>query len=88
VDRAAVSTVYVLACYDEYGIENPVATLDRSQLPALLQSYMGEDFQAQVREEATSRLAELLHAPTLPLGKHDLMGSGWGGVQLYVIAFA
>lgn len=75
--------VYVLATYDEYGLDQQVATADRSSVPTLLDRFLGNGFSEQDRTHAKEILRDVLRHPDENL-KHDLM-SGWGGVQLYVI---
>lgn len=77
--------VYVLANYDESGLEDRVATVDRSSAPVLLDRFT-EGYDQNNRAEATSRLSALLQQSDDELSKdrHDLM-TGWGGVQLYVL---
>lgn len=77
--------VYVLADYDEGGLEATVATLDLDSLPGLLEEFT-QGYPEDHRTEATTRLTPLCQpdGKTVLLGKYNLM-SGWGGVQLYVI---
>lgn len=76
--------VYVLADYDEYGLEESVATLDRTFLPALLKRFQ-DGYAESYKIEATKRLAVLCQPDgEILTGRYNLM-EGWGGVQLYVI---
>lgn len=77
--------VYLLATYEEHGSEEMVATLDRGRIPALLVQHW----------PTAAEDAEYQAALTLYLGKPDSelaarrsgwgLGSGWGGVQLFVV---
>lgn len=78
--------VYILATYDESGLEESVATVDRAAVTALLERFLGGGFIEQDRIDATEALARLLcqSDEELSVTSHGLM-RGWGGVQLYVL---
>lgn len=76
--------VYILADYDEYGLEQSVATLNCDSLIEFLDRFQ-ERYAGNNRAEATKRLSALLEpGGNILVGRYNLM-NGWGGVQLYVI---
>lgn len=74
--------VYLLNTYGEYGPENMVATLDRGEVPRILEKNW------KVDPEQEEGLGVLLSRSDEDLALHysptDL-GFGWGGVQFSVV---
>jgi hypothetical protein len=84
--------VYVLATYDDDGLVKCCATLDRSRLKSLLIEHFTLDPEDEytnippIAKEITN-LEELLRESDEYLSSANGwdLGTGWGGVQLYVI---
>lgn len=77
--------VYILSTHDEYGAENVRATLNRSDLPALLRTYGPE--LVTITDEALKLAFLLGDSSDEDLATSDGQGlsHGWGGLRLNVV---
>lgn len=75
--------VYILSTYEEHGAQDVKATLDRTKVPEILQSWSCADGWADTVARAAAPLAELLAADELVDGAP--LGTGWGGFKLYIV---
>lgn len=89
--RVEKAYVYVMSTYGEHGAEDCTATLDRDTISTMLARYYdGRNGYEQVLTEAKDKLYAVLKETDAELSASksgtNLTDSGWGGVQLFVIA--
>lgn len=80
--------VYLLWYHAEDGPEELKATLDRSQLPSIAETYNADGWFDRIESDVMGNLKALLEIEDTELsegdGMHSLM-SGWGALHLQVV---